>query len=128
MEAVVRLAAVCLIGAVLTSLLRRTVPGLSLLLTLAVCLAGAALLFEPLEAVRAFWQEAAAWGEIPVQLFVPLFKTLGIALVCRTGAELCRDAGEGAMASVLETVGAVAAVWVSLPLFEASWELLRSLL
>ena len=40
----------------------------------------------------------------------------------------CRDAGESAVASVLETAGAAAAIWVSLPLFQAAWELLRSLL
>ena len=42
--------------------------------------------------------------------------------------QLVRDAGESAVASVLETAGAVAAIWVSLPLFQAAWELLRSLL
>ena len=52
----------------------------------------------------------------------------GIALLSRTGSDLCRDAGEGAIASVLETAGAVAAIAVSLPLFRAAWELLRSLL
>ena len=39
-----------------------------------------------------------------------------------------RDAGEGALASVLETAGAVAAIVVSLPLFRAVWDLLESLL
>ena len=53
---------------------------------------------------------------------------MGIALLSRTGSDLCRDAGEGAMASVLETTGAVAAIVVSLPLFRSAWELLGSLL
>ena len=67
-------------------------------------------------------------SRLPVELFTPLIKTVGIALLSRTGSDLCRDAGEGAIASVLETAGAVAAIAVSLPLFRAAWELLRSLL
>ena len=85
-------------------------------------------LMEPLEELRDFWEDAAAWGELPAELFTPLIKTVGIALLSRTGSDLCRDAGEGAIASVLETAGAVAAIAVSLPLFRAAWELLRSLL
>lgn len=68
------------------------------------------------------------WGQLPEQLFQPLLKTVCIALICRTGSDLCRDAGEGALASVLETAGAVAAIVVSLPLFRAVWDLLESLL
>ena len=70
--------------------------------------------------------EAAAGG-LPPELLAPLVKTLGIALVSRLGTEICRDAGQGAMAAVLETAGAFGAVLVSLPLVRAAWELLRSL-
>ena len=51
-----------------------------------------------------------------------------IAFVSRIGADLCRDAGESAIASVLESAGAVAAIVVSMPLFRSAWEVLRSLL
>lgn len=101
---------------------------LALLLVLAVCGVAVALLLEPLGQLRDFWEEASAWGQLPEQLFQPLLKTVCIALICRTGSDLCRDAGEGALASVLETAGAVAAIVVSLPLFRAVWDLLESLL
>ena len=65
--------------------------------------------------------------DLPPELLAPLVKTLGIALVSRLGTEICRDAGQGAMAAVLETAGAFGAVLVSLPLVRAAWELLRSL-
>lgn len=123
-----RLTALCLVGALLAALLRRTGGEMALLLALAVCGAAVMLLAQPLEELKGFWEEAAAsWGQLPVQLFVPLVKTVGIALLCRTGSDLCRDAGESAIGSVLETAGAVAAIVVSLPLFRSAWELLRSL-
>ena len=123
-----RVTALCLTGALLAVLLHRSGGEMALLLSLAVCGVAAMVLMEPLEELRDFWEEAAAWGELPVELFTPLIKTVGIALLSRIGSDLCRDAGEGAIASVLETAGAVAAIAVSLPLFRAAWELLRSLL
>ena len=135
MDTVLRLAALCLLGALLAVLLRRGGGELALLLALCLSLAacgsggvGVALLLEPLGQLRDFWEEASAWGQLPEQLFQPLLKTVCIALICRTGSDLCRDAGEGALASVLETAGAVAAIVVSLPLFRAVWDLLESLL
>ena len=123
-----RVTALCLTGALLAVLLHRSGGEMALLLSLAVCGVVAMVLMEPLEELRDFWEDAAAWGEPPAELFTPLIKTVGIALLSRTGSDLCRDAGEGAIASVLETAGAVAAIAVSLPLFRAAWELLRSLL
>ncbi len=120
--------ALCLTGALLAVLLRRSGGEMALLLALAVCGTAAALLMEPLGELKDFWEDAAAWGDLPVELFQPLVKTVGIALLSRTGSDLCRDAGEGAMASALETAGAVAAIVVSLPLFRSAWELLGSLL
>lgn len=60
-------------------------------------------------------------------LLVPLYKTVGISLVVRVGGSLCRDAGESALAAVLETAGAVCALLVSLPLLRAVLNLLLEL-
>ncbi len=128
METVIRLCALCLTGALLAVLLKRTDPHMALLLALAVCGAVLLILLEPLGEIRSFFTQLTDWGGLPSELFAPLVKTVGIALVSRTGSDLCRDAGEGAMASLVETAGAVTAILVSLPLFQAAWELLRSLL
>ena len=128
METVIRLSALCLTGALLAVLLKRTNPDMALLLALAVCGAVLLLLAEPLQEIRDFFTQLSDWGGLPVELFAPRVKTVGIALVSRTGSDLCRDAGEGAMASLVETAGAVTAILVSLPLFQAAWDVLRSLL
>ena len=109
-------------------LLKRTNPDMALLLALAVCGAVLFLLAEPLGEIRDFFTQLSDWGGLPTELFAPLVKTVGIALVSRTGSDLCKDAGEGAMASLVETAGAVTAILVSLPLFQAAWDMLRSLL
>ena len=110
METVVQIAAVCLAAAILGAVLRQHSPETAAVLGLLDML-----------------EELAAAGGLPEGLFTPLVKTLGIALVSRLGGEICRDAGQGAMAAVLDTAGAFGAVLVSLPLVRAAWELLRTL-
>ena len=88
-----RLSALCLTGALLAVLLKRTNPDMALLLALAICGAVLFLLAEPLGEIRDFFTQLSDWGGLPTELFAPLVKTVGIALVSRTGSDLCKDAG-----------------------------------
>ena len=128
MDTAVRITAVCLVGALLAALLKKTSPDTALLLALAVCVAVLAALAKGLEEVTDFLRELLDWGGLSAELFTPLLKTVAIALVSRTGGALCRDAGEGAMAGLVEMAGAFAALLVSLPLFRAAWQMLEGLL
>lgn len=123
-----KIIAICLIGAVLTLLLEKSHPELAILLALSVC--AGLLLFglSRLGTVLSALKQLAQAGGLSSDLLQPLMKTVGIALVTRTGAELCRDAKQGAMASVVEMAGAFCAIIVSLPLLGAVWELLRGML
>ncbi len=128
MDTAARITAVCLVGALLAALLKKTSPDTALLLALAVCIAVLSALGRGLEEVTSFLQELLEWGGLSTELFVPLLKTVGIALISRTGGALCRDAGEGAMAGLVEMAGAFAAILVALPLFRAAWQMLEGLL
>lgn len=123
-----KIIAICLIGAVLTLLLEKSHPELAILLALSVC--AGLLLFglSRLGTVLSALKQLAQTDGLSSDLLQPLVKTVGIALVTRTGAELCRDAKQGAMASVVEMAGAFCAIIVSLPLLGAVWELLRGML
>ena len=123
-----KVTALCLVGAVLAALLKKSSPELALLLALAACAAVLLALVRGVATVTAFVREVMQWGGVESALFAPLFKTVAIALISRTGADLCRDAGEGAMASLVEMAGAFGAVVVSLPLFGAVWELLSEMI
>ena len=128
METAAKIAAVCLLSALLTALLKKTSPDTALLLALAVCVVVLTALARGLEEVISFLRELLDWGGLSVELFVPLLKTVAIALISRVGGALCGDAGEGAMASLVEIAGAFAAILVSLPLFRAAWRMLEGLM
>ena len=62
-------------------------------------------------------------------LFLPcVISTVAIALVARTTADLCRDAGESALAAAVETAGTVCALAAALPLLRTVMELLTELM
>lgn len=128
MEAVWQIVALGLLGAVLAALLKKHTPELALLLAVAVCGATVLAAVRGVREVWAFLEDLLAAVEISSTLFLPLLKTAGIAVVTRIGADLCRDAGESAVASAVEMAGAMGALLAVLPLMQAAWEVLRSLL
>lgn len=128
MELVIQVTGVCVVGALLALVLKKGSPETALLLTLAAAAVVLLFLAGTMEELVAFLEELGTKSGISADLFVPLYKTVGIALVVKVGGSLCRDAGESALASVVETAGAVCALLVALPLLRAVLELLLELM
>lgn len=128
MSEVGKIVALCLIGIVLILLLQKSHPEIAILLALSIC--GGVLLYSlsGMKAILALLEQMSLAGGLSEDLLRPLVKTVGIALVSRVGAELCRDANQGALATVVEAAGAFSAIVVAIPLFIAVWELLRGML
>ncbi|MBQ2177854.1 MAG: stage III sporulation AC/AD family protein [Oscillospiraceae bacterium] len=125
MEVLIQLGALCLTAALLALLLRRTHAELGLALTLAAMLAGLWLLLPALRAAFALGEELLAFSSLPPALFAPLCKIAAIALVVRLGGALCRDAGQSALAALLELAGVVCAMGCAAPLLRAVVDMLR---
>ena len=128
MEVLIRIAAAGLLGSVTALLLKRRAPELSVPLSAAVCafgiFAAAGLLGDVLDLLR----EAMALSGLSELYFLPVLKCVALGLVSKTAADLCRDAGQSAMAGAVELGGAVAVLFVALPLLRSLLDLLRALL
>ena len=118
-----KVAALCVVTAVLTALLGRSAGELSLLLALGAALCAVALLAGAGGELAALARELIALTGLAPAVFTPLFKVLAIALTVRVGSAFCRDAAQGALAAVLETAGAVAALLAAAPLLRMVVEL-----
>ena len=81
-----------------------------------------------LESIRDVMEELASLTEISPTLLRPMLQTVGLALVTKLAAALCRDAGEGSLAAFVEVAGAAAAVLVALPLLKMVLQLVMGLL
>ncbi len=128
MDLYLRIAAVCVIGSVLAVFVKKNSPDMGLLVALAVCGVILTVLVIPLIDVTDLLRQMMEWSGMTEDVFSPLLKTLGITLICKVCGDLCRDAGQSAMASLLEMGGALGAVLVSVPLLRAVWQMLQSLI
>ena len=115
----VRLAAAAVAAALCAVVVRQRAGelGAALALVAAALLLGAAL--GAVEDVAALMDELAELAGLSPAVLAPVVKTVGIAVLTRIAAELCRDAGEGGIAAAVETAGAVTALLAALPLLRA---------
>lgn len=108
---------------VLSMTLKKDAPAIAFLLTLT---AGVLILLRTFDLVGGTMQRFSgllAQGGITQSLYLPVLKTVGVAVVVRIMSALCRDSGQSALAAKLEIVGAVLALSMCLPLLEQVLEL-----
>ena len=128
MEQMWKITAVCLIGSILAVLVKKTGPDVGIAVSVAVIGTVSVMLLRLGGETLSHLQQMLELSGLMPELFRPVVKIMGIALLSRLGSDLCRDAGELAIASLVETFGAFGSVVVSLPLFAAVWDMLRSML
>lgn len=110
-----------------TQLIRGKTPALALLISLAAILVLLGLLLPKLQAIWQAFQGLLVQSGLESDLFAPLVKVLAITQVTHIAAELCRDAGEKAMAAKLELCGAAASLLCVLPLAQQALALIGAL-
>ena len=125
MEALGQVLGLCLLVSVAASVLRRSVPELGLLLAIAALTLGSVLLLSSLGELISFAGELRELTGLAPATFAPLLKVTLIALLTRIGGALCADAGQSALARLLESAGALCALGCALPLVRAVVDLLK---
>lgn len=81
--------------------------------------------FEEISLMIRDMGEMAGLSEV---IITPVLKTVGIAIVTKLSAEVCRDAKENSIASFVELAGAAAAILLAIPLLKMVLELIGGLL
>ena len=124
MEIVLKAAAASVAAAILSLVVKKTNPELSLVLGIAVCALVAGLALRTFSEIKDTLKLVELGTGFSSSYAAPILKCVGIAMASRIGGDVCRDAGQSAAASSLETCGAICALYVSLPLLK---ELLRTI-
>ncbi len=123
-----RVAALAVAAALCAVVVRKNVREIGVVVALA---AGAVILTLSLDAigsVRALMDRLGELAGLSPAVLAPVIKTVGIAIVARVASEVCRDAGEGGIASFVEIAGAALALLTALPLLEAVLDTITGLL
>lgn len=112
----IQIGAFALAAALCAVLLKQRTPEIGMVLALLACVLLLIQTVPALEQLRDSLQELIQAAGLSEELLVPVLKTVGIAIVTKLSAELCRDAKENGIASFVELAGASAAALTALPL------------
>ena len=119
MTILLKAAAAGIAGAILTMVLRRSAPELGLALSIAVSLLGVLLAMELVSGLGDLLETVKEETGLSPAVIGPVMKCVGVGIVTRLAADICRDAGQSAAASSVELCGAACALVTALPLIRA---------
>ncbi len=128
MEGIVKIAVAGVAGAIIALVLKKDIPELALAATLAVVMVLIYLLMDAVGQVLAFVKDMASMAEMSDGMLAPVLKCVGIAVITKIAADICRDARETAVASAIELAGVVVSLFLMLPLLRAVVKLIISFL
>ncbi|MBB6216620.1 stage III sporulation protein AD [Anaerosolibacter carboniphilus] len=117
-----------LIAAILSVVLRSQKPEISLQISIVTGLIIFLFIATRLSYVIEVLNLVAQKIDIDLIYITTIFKIVGIAYISEFGAQVCRDAGEGAIASKIEFAGKVLIMVLAVPILVALLNLLVKLM
>jgi len=125
---VLQVVGIGLVITVLAVLIRGQRPEFAVLLALGFGILVFLLILDKVGVVIGVFRDLSRKAQIEDFYLTTLLKVLGIAYVAEFGAQICRDAGEGAIASKIELAGKVLIVLLALPILTGILEAVVRLL
>ncbi|NLA87280.1 MAG: hypothetical protein GX847_08380 [Clostridiales bacterium] len=127
MGILIKVAAVAVAGTVLGLVIKKNSPEMALMLTISLALIALYLAIDTITSVADFIKSLADAAKISPAVLTIVFKTIGISIITKLSADICRDAGQSSAASGIELTGAFSALYISLPLFKTVMSMIESL-
>ena len=128
MDFILKLTAICIVSAVFSLLIKKINPEFSLVLGISVsllCMLCAVSIYQEILLELKRWQDLLI---IQREYFIPLLKCLGISAVSRFGVNVCKDAGQLAVSSVLDFASNLTSLLCLIPLINHVFDLLKNIL
>ena len=125
---IVQIVGIGLVATVLIIVLRRQKPEIAVQVSIATGAVIFMLLVSKLSAVIELLGDYADKAEIKPSYFTVVLKITGIAYIAEFGAEICKDAGESAIASKIEFAGKVLIILIAAPIILALLNLMIEIL
>ena len=126
--ALFRLSAVAMLVSLLVLTLRPQNGELALALTLGGCAVAAGIVLVQSEPLIQMLSRLAGKTGLSSELTEPLFKAVGMGTLTQISSAVCQDAGQSALAKLIELGGGILCLVVSLPLVEAVLSMVESML
>lgn len=127
MAVLIKIAAVAMTGVILGLVVKKNSPEMALLLTIALALICLSLAYSVIKGVTDFVTSIADTAQISSAVMSVLLKAIGISIITKLAADVCRDAGQTSVASGVELGGAFTALYLAIPLFQTVINMINSL-
>ena len=124
---ITRIIALGLIGTVFAVLLKRENPQIALLIAAAPGILSFLWLCAPLRELLLLLRKTAEEAKVSEGYFSIVLKVIGIAYLTQFGAQLCADAGEGAIAAKIQLAGKVMMMAAAAPVLMGLLEMVMGL-
>ena len=125
---IIKIAGICIICAILSSLISQTNKEISVTLSIAAVAICALVIIGSVSDVISGLNSIFKVIGIDTSYLSVSFKALGICYVCELSSSSCRDCGESALASIIDISGKVAISLLCLPLLEKLTDVVRTIL
>lgn len=128
MVTVLQISGLCLIAVLFTTLLRRHSPEQAVLLSLLLACGITLSAGVALSPILAQLDAMLAGSGLSAEETAVIGKAAGICCLTQLAADVCRDSGEGAMATAVTLAGKTALLVLALPLAEVLLNLIREVI
>jgi len=116
---IIQIVVIGIVAAILAITLKDQSPEIALLVSIVTGVMIFLLMITKLNSVLTVLKHFAAKANIDILYFSTILKVIGIAYITEFGAQVCRDAGENAIASKIEFSGKVLIMVLAVPVLAA---------
>lgn len=128
MEMMLKITGLALSMVLFATVLKKDAPEQALMMALAFTISLFFCLSSSITEILDSMERLADIAQLDTALMAPVVKTVAISITSKITGELCRCAGEGGTASLVEFAGAVLALVMALPLVEGVMEMMWEML
>jgi stage III sporulation protein AD len=121
---IMKIVMVGIIASVLAVLLKEEKPEIAMVVSIVTGLVIFIFLITKLNSVMSVLKYFASKANIDVLYFSTILKVIAIAYITEFGAQICRDAGEGSIASKVELAGKVLIMVIAIPILAALMDIM----
>ena len=121
---IMKIVMVGIIAALLAVVLKEEKPEMAVAISIVTGLVIFVFVITKLNSVMTVLKHFAAKANIDVLYFSTILKVIAIAYITEFGAQICRDAGEGAIAAKIEFAGKVLIMVIAIPILAALMDIM----
>ncbi len=125
---IVKIVGLAIVAVVLIVVIRQQRPELAVQLSIIVGAVIFTMMLGKINSVISLMQELARRSNVSTLYMGTILKIVGVAYIAEFGAQICRDAGESAVASKIEFAAKVIVIVLAIPIIAAVFDFLLKLL